>query len=195
MTAQDPKIDEKLAGLRLDRSERQRKGSPRWTKWWILLGVLIFVLLGVWVMGFGESVPVVETMRVTAQTAGEAGDSVALEAAGYVVPHHKIEVASKVVGKVAWIGVEKGDPVKKGQVMVRLEDDEYRRPGAARRKAISSRSRPACGSWKTARGPRRSPWPRPISTKPRPNLDNTKVNLDRSRKLVAEGVSGQAGPR
>ena len=27
---------------------------------------------------------------------------------------------------MAWIGVEKGDMVKEGQVLVRLEDDEYR---------------------------------------------------------------------
>jgi HlyD family secretion protein len=187
MTAQDPKIDEKLAGLRLDRSERQRKGSPRWTKWWILLGVLIFVLLGVWVMGFGESVPVVETVRVTAQTVGEAGDSVALEAAGYVVPHHKIEVASKVVGKVAWIGVEKGDPVKKGQVMVRLEDDEYvaqvhQEEGnlvalKARLRELENGSRPEEIALAQAN-----------LNEAQANLDNTKVNLDRSRKLVAEGV-------
>ncbi len=40
--------------------------------------------------------------------------------------HHKIEVAAKVIGRVLWIGVEKGDKVKQGQVIVRLEDDEYR---------------------------------------------------------------------
>ena len=51
---------------------------------------------------------------------------VVLNATGYIVAAHKIEVASKVVGKVAWIGVDKGDKVKEGQVMVRLEDDEYR---------------------------------------------------------------------
>ena len=34
-------------------------------------------------------------------------------------------MASKVIGKVKWIGVDKGDQVKEGQVLVRLEDDEY----------------------------------------------------------------------
>ena len=50
----------------------------------------------------------------------------ALNATGYVIAAHKIEVASKVIGKVAWIGVEKGDCVRQGQPLVRLEDDEYR---------------------------------------------------------------------
>ncbi len=49
-----------------------------------------------------------------------------LNATGYVVAAHKIQVASKVVGKVAWIGVDKGDRVREGEVIVRLEDDEYR---------------------------------------------------------------------
>jgi pyruvate/2-oxoglutarate dehydrogenase complex dihydrolipoamide acyltransferase (E2) component len=35
-------------------------------------------------------------------------------------------VASKVVGRIASIGVDKGDHVTQGQVIARLEDDEYR---------------------------------------------------------------------
>ncbi len=185
--AQDPNIDEKLAGLRIDRSDRQRKGSPRWAKWWILAGVVIFILLGVWGMGFGEKVPEVETVRVTQQTVGDAGDSVVLEAAGYVVPHHKIEVASKVVGKVAWIGVEKGDPVKKGQVMVRLEDDEYvaqvhQEEGnlaalKARLRELQNGSRPEEIALAQAN-----------LNEAKANLENAKVNLDRSKKLAGEGV-------
>src|SRR6185437_1607403 len=55
-----------------------------------------------------------------------AGQQVVLTATGYIIAAHKIEVASKVVGRVAWIGVDKGDKVKAGQVLVRLEDQEYR---------------------------------------------------------------------
>ncbi len=49
-----------------------------------------------------------------------------LNATGYIIAAHKIELASKVIGRVAWIGVEMGDKIKKDQVLVRLEDDEYR---------------------------------------------------------------------
>ena len=58
--------------------------------------------------------------------AGTSGPAIVLQAAGYVVPHYRIEVASKVVGRVKWMGVEKGDTVQGGQPIVRLEDDEYR---------------------------------------------------------------------
>ena len=49
-----------------------------------------------------------------------------LNATGYIVAHHEIQVASKVSGKVAWIGVDEGSAVKRGEVLVRLEDTEYR---------------------------------------------------------------------
>ena len=49
-----------------------------------------------------------------------------LNATGYIIAAHRIQVAAKVVGKVSWIGVDKGTKVKEGQVVVRLEDDEYR---------------------------------------------------------------------
>ena len=41
--------------------------------------------------------------------------NVILNATGYIVAAHKIELASKVVGKVAWIGVDKGDKVKEAR--------------------------------------------------------------------------------
>jgi multidrug resistance efflux pump len=50
---------------------------------------------------------------------------VALNATGYIVAAHSIDLASKVVGRVAWIGVDKGDKVRKGQELVRLENQEY----------------------------------------------------------------------
>ena len=59
-------------------------------------------------------------------SAGHAEQGVVLNATGYIVAAHKIELAAKVIGKVKWIGVDKGDQVKEGQVLVRLEDDEYR---------------------------------------------------------------------
>src|SRR5256884_5803159 len=66
----------------------------------------------------------VEGVPATAEGANIGG--VVLSATGYIVAHHKIEANSKVTGRVAWIGVEKGDNVKEGQVLVRLEDQEFR---------------------------------------------------------------------
>jgi len=59
-------------------------------------------------------VPEVDVVRAAAESADVPG--LVLSASGYIVPHHKINVNSKVTGRVAWIGVEKGDRVKEGQV-------------------------------------------------------------------------------
>ncbi len=64
-------------------------------------------------------------VKVPEGAAGET-DLVMLNATGYVMAAHKIELASKVVGRVAWVGVEMGDKIEKGQELVRLEDDEFR---------------------------------------------------------------------
>lgn len=122
-------METELKHLRIDRSQR-RSGEPSpWAVRWIIAGVAIFALLGLarFVYGKLNAATEVEIVRVhaAAPVANGAG-AVILNATGYIVAAHKIELASKVIGKVSWIGVEKADKVKAGQVLVRLEDDEYR---------------------------------------------------------------------
>jgi len=57
--------------------------------------------------------------------APKPGESV-LTVSGYIIPRARIEISPRFMGTVHWIGVKKGDDVKKGEVMVLLEDDEYR---------------------------------------------------------------------
>ncbi|MDA1234599.1 MAG: biotin/lipoyl-binding protein, partial [Acidobacteria bacterium] len=121
-----PKFGAELSSLKIDRSQREPKDKG-WAKWWIIAGVLLFVGFAVWRLAFsGGATPEVAIVRVSAPTADSLANEVALEAAGYIVAHHKIEVASKVVGRVASISVEKGDKVQRGQALVHLEDDEFR---------------------------------------------------------------------
>src|SRR5262249_1641039 len=68
----------------------------------------------------------VEIVRVAAPSATRRNAGTVLNATGYVVAAHKIELAAKVVGRVAWIGVDRGDNVREGQELVRLENEEYR---------------------------------------------------------------------
>ena len=50
----------------------------------------------------------VKVVRVAVSGCDEqAGEQIILTATGYIVAAHKIEVASKVIGRVAWIGVKK----------------------------------------------------------------------------------------
>src|SRR5512138_289314 len=100
-----------LHSLKIDRSNKRSKDDgPRWAKVWILSGITLLVLLGAVriVYGFLNAAKEVQVVRVRAADSGSApGASVILNATGYIIAAHKIQVASKVLGRVAWIGVEK----------------------------------------------------------------------------------------
>src|SRR5713101_3271600 len=100
-----------LNNLRIDRSKRRATEPSRWATRWIIAGVLIFALLGAGRLAYNKlnEAVVVEVMRVRAPDSAGGGAGVVLNATGYIVAAHKIQVASKVIGRVAWIGVEKGD--------------------------------------------------------------------------------------
>ncbi len=116
-------LSDHLGSLRI--SDNDRGGGRRSMPGWVWVAVVILILAGVGagamsMLRAGE----VETARVVSIETRE--QSAVLVAGGYVVAHHKISLSSKVMGKVAWVGVEKGDIVKKDQTLVRLEDLEYR---------------------------------------------------------------------
>src|SRR2546427_2782993 len=122
-------MDAELKNLTIDRSQRRPPSGSKWAARWIIGGVALFLLLGAGRFAYEKmnATPVVEVQRVKpASSPSAAGGAVILNATGYIVAAHRIQVASKVVGKVSWIGVDKGTKVKEGQVLVRLEDDEYR---------------------------------------------------------------------
>ncbi len=122
-------MESQLKDLRIDRSKRRSEGPSPWAVRWIIAGVAIFALLSLarFIYGKMNAATEVDIVRVRAAAPlSSGGGAVILNATGYIIAAHKIELASKVVGKVASIGVEKGDRVKAGQVLVRLEDDEYR---------------------------------------------------------------------
>jgi len=184
-------MEAELKNLRIDRKKRRSDGPSRWATIWILTGIAVLVLAGGgrYLYGLANREKDVDVIRVRASSAAEqasAGD-VILNATGYIVAAHKIELASKVMGKVAWIGVEKGDRVTEGQELVRLEDDEY--------KAQVQQSR---GNLQNLQAKleelQNGSRPEEIS-KAKADLDsssadliNAKVSLNRTKQLVEQGV-------
>jgi len=118
-----------LSSLRIDRSARgSGEGDPpAWARRYIVIGIAAVAVLSLSILAyrlFAGDTPEVEVVRAAAENS-PVGDTV-LSATGYIVAHHTINVNSKVTGRLEWIGVEKGDKVKEGQVLVRLEDQEFR---------------------------------------------------------------------
>ena len=105
----------------------------------------------------------IATTAEASTTPPKPGDAV-LTVSGYVVPHARIEISPRFQGTVKWIGVKKGDAVKKGDVMVRLEDEEYRA------RLLEAEGRVALAQ---------------------ANLTNAEVNLRRQLELSKDNVDSQ----
>src|SRR5262249_44283472 len=92
----------------------------------LLIALLILIAGGLFALVALRRPAAVATVEIVRPRLENSSQSAVLVATGYVVAHHKIQVGSKIAGRVAWIGVEKGNRVKRDQVVVRLEDREYR---------------------------------------------------------------------
>ncbi len=185
-------MEAELKNLRIDRSQKRSKEPSRWASRWIISGVAILLLLGLanFIYGWMNKATEVDIVRVQSAAAGNAsqqGGTVILNATGYIIAAHKIQVASKVLGRVAWIGVDKGDKVKEGQVLARLEDEDYRAQLMqargqlmsleARLQELLNGSRPE----ETARA-------KADVDQAAADVANAKVTLDRTRGLVTQGI-------
>jgi HlyD family secretion protein len=185
-------MDAELKNLQIDRSQRRSGGRTKWATIWIVAGVLLFLLLGAWRFGAERlnAAPLVEVQRVQSMSAASAPEGVVLNATGYIVAAHKIEVAAKVVGKVKWIGVDKGDRVRENEVMVRLEDDEYQAQLEQARGQLAMLQAKLDEALHGSR-PEEIAQAQANLESSKADLENARVSLDRTRGLVKEGVSSR----
>jgi HlyD family secretion protein len=66
------------------------------------------------------------TNKIAAIDSAGTTDSAALTVSGYIINAARIQISPRFLGVVEWIGVKKGDPVSKGEVLARLDDREYK---------------------------------------------------------------------
>jgi RND family efflux transporter MFP subunit len=119
------RIDKEKAGFRVGRS---RKGL-----------YLILIVLGLLALGLlyraGFLTPPLTVQAATVTLVYPSQAFTVLTASGYVVPQRKSALASKVTGRLVWLGVEEGNRVKKGQIVARLESEDV---AAARDQAAAN---------------------------------------------------------
>lgn len=191
MPTEPKNLGKDLSGLKIDRTQRREPEKPsRWATRWIISGIVFFIVLGVSVAAFRltNKATEVDTFRVVAKAAGATDDpGVILNSAGYIVAHHKIQVTPKVMGKVDWIGVEKGDQVKAGQIIVRFEDAEYR---AQYEQARGNLATLLAQLEELENGSRPEEIARAAAdlSQAKADLENARVNLERVKGLFKEEV-------
>ncbi len=124
---------EALGRLEIARDKKARRKAGPVVVIAVVAGVLIVGLIVLMATRKADRKPIPSkgmtlasaTSTPVAAAPAKSGES-ALTVSGYVIPHERIEISPKFMGTVKSISVKKGDQVKKGDVIVQLEDDEYR---------------------------------------------------------------------
>jgi HlyD family secretion protein len=112
-----------LARLRIDRSEPARKGGGG--SWRIVLVVVLLLAIAAtaWVLLAPKTIEV--TVATAEATGGGSISASGISANGYVVARTKASVSAKVSGRLAYLGVSEGSVVRRGQVIARLENQDF----------------------------------------------------------------------
>jgi len=115
-----------LESLRIQRAHEPKQRSRA-----LLAAIAALVLAG---MGYGGWIaysrtlgrpPEVKTVPVTIKSAGQPG--VLLTGSGYVVTQHKyIVIGTKILGQIMEEPIEEGQLVKRGDLLARIDDRDYR---------------------------------------------------------------------
>ena len=115
-------LKDELAALKIERPAAPR--AKPWLKWVVLLLILgVGGLAGARYASRPRPLEV-ETAAVVQRAAGV--QAAVLNASGYVTARRRATVSSKITGKVIQVNVEEGMAIKEGQVLARLDDEQYK---------------------------------------------------------------------
>ncbi len=184
-------LNRRLRSLKIDRKSSPTPASANKTpKLLLLILSVAVVLVAAGYFYFSSTPKTVSAAEVKVESASQQGDTV-LSASGYVVAHHKIEVGAKVMGRVSWIGVEKGDKVQQGQVLVRLEDSEFRaQVNQARANVAAAQAR--LDQLRAGSRPQEKLKDRAAVLEAEATLRNAEAEYARAEKLYRAGVVSKA---
>ncbi len=132
---------DKLKSLQIERGQKQR---PTGVIWLIVIVVVVVTLGAIYLArpkaGHGPRMVKSDSKSATTGTAATtplpviantnapaaANKDSALTVSGYIVNRERIELSPRFMGVVTWVGVKKGDTVTNGQVVVLLDNAEYK---------------------------------------------------------------------
>jgi RND family efflux transporter MFP subunit len=113
-----------LASLRLDDEPPRSRRGP-----WVVIAVLVLMVAASTIFWWGHVVFAATEVETTTPRVLRSGGAVSgapvLTASGYVVARRKAVVSAKIQGLLADLRVEEGARVREGEVIARLESQEY----------------------------------------------------------------------
>ena len=119
----EPNHDLSKLKIRRDHPSPAARSALKRTGWLAGVAVIFLAVVFFALRGGGSA----EVTVALAQVAGAgSGSSLGITANGYVVARTKASVSSKISGRLAYLGVEEGSVVKRGDVLASLENDDYR---------------------------------------------------------------------
>jgi len=161
--------DETLSRLKIDKQNLATKpGKGR--QWLLWSCIAVALLLSIIIFAFRKGGITVETTTVV-QTYPTQTFTL-LNASGYLVAQRKAAVASKVTGRLEWLGVEEGSRVKGGQPLARLENRDLQASLDQARSGLDG----ARASLEQALAER----------------DDATRSFERSRELIRQGIIAQS---
>ncbi|MCX8116857.1 MAG: efflux RND transporter periplasmic adaptor subunit [Desulfobacterota bacterium] len=162
---------EDLSKLRIEKSKAILR--PRGRRRIFLWGFLALLLIAAGVLyQRGILSPAVEVRIATVSQLYPSQTLTVLNGSGYVVPQRKSALASKVTGRLVWLGVKEGDRVKEGQIIARLESEDV----AAAKEQAEANVNAARFNAELAKA----------------ELREATLQLDRNRALLEKGVIARA---
>jgi len=133
---------DKLKDLQIQPEQKRRRQGSFWIIVLVVLAVVVIALLaarpwsaekqrrmksaGAVVADSGSSGTATQTPAPTTSTNVETKSDSMLTVSGYIINRERIEISPRFLGLVKWIGVKKGDAVTNGQLLVLIDDTEYK---------------------------------------------------------------------
>ena len=134
----------------------------------VMIGIVLLVLLAggiVYLMSAHQKpAPVAKPVVVASPAAPPKPGDAVLTVSGYIIPRARIEISPRFQGTVQTINVKTGDRVKKDDILVQLDDSEFR-----------ARLLEVQGRYALAQA----------------NLTNAAINLHRQLELASNNVDSQ----
>ncbi|MCX7017753.1 MAG: efflux RND transporter periplasmic adaptor subunit [bacterium] len=178
-----------LTKLRIDPQLKRAPKGRGLVKLFLWAVVILAIGGGLWAYPYlvPEKVDVAPVRLIDPEVETSA---VVLSVTGYVVPHRRIEIAPKIMGRIEQLYVDKGDHVVQYQEVAHLDASEYK-ANVERARALLARSEAVLAELRAGSRPQEIEQLRAELSLAEAQQRDARQNLDRVRPLVQQKVEGQ----